>query len=45
MEYRGLVEQTETFKRAAELERATDWSDHYFRLAIRFETGRTPIAG
>ncbi len=39
MEYRGLVEQTETFKRAAELDRATDWSDQYMRLAIRFDTG------
>ena len=39
MEYRGLVEQTEAFKRAAELDRATDWSDQYMRLAIRFDTG------
>lgn len=39
MDYRGLVEQTEAFKRAAELNRTTDWSDQYMRLAIRFDTG------
>jgi Protein of unknown function (DUF3237) len=39
MEYHGLVEQTEAFKRAAEADRETDWLDQYMRLAIRFDTG------
>jgi hypothetical protein len=39
MAYRGLVEQTQKFKEAAERNRSTDWPDQYMRLAIRFDTG------
>lgn len=39
MDYHGLVEQSDGFKRAAETNRPTDWADQYMRLAIRFDTG------
>jgi hypothetical protein len=39
MHYTGLVQQTESFKRAAEQDSPTDWSDQYMRLAIEFDTG------
>jgi Protein of unknown function (DUF3237) len=39
MHYTGLVQQTEAFKRAAEADQPTEWSDQYMRLAIRFDTG------
>ena len=39
MHYRGLVEQSEEFARAATEDRPTDWDDHYLRLSIAFDTG------
>lgn len=37
--YTGLVERTETFKRAAEEGRETQWEDQYMRMAMTFDTG------
>lgn len=39
VEYTGLVEQTDALAAAAENDTATDWSDHYIRLSLRFDTG------
>jgi hypothetical protein len=39
MHYTGLVQQTDTFKQAAEANRPTEWSDQYMRLMIHFDTG------
>ncbi len=39
MHYWGLVEQTASFKRAAQADHETQWNDQYMRLAIRFDTG------
>jgi hypothetical protein len=39
MHYTGLVEQSETFKKAAETNQPTAWNDQYMRLMIRFDTG------
>ena len=39
MHYTGLVQQTDAFKKAAEADQQTDWSDQYMRLMIRFDTG------
>jgi uncharacterized protein DUF3237 len=39
MHYTGLVEQTDGFKTAAEVNRETHWEDQYMRLALRFDTG------
>jgi hypothetical protein len=38
MRYRGLVQQTAAFKRAAEQNQVTDWADQYMRLSIIFAT-------
>jgi hypothetical protein len=37
--YTGLVEQTDTFKQAAESNRPTAWEDQYMRLSMNFDTG------
>jgi hypothetical protein len=39
MHYTGLVEQTETFKQAAQADHETAFGDQYMRLAIGFDTG------
>src|SRR4051794_38830565 len=39
MHYTGLVQQTDAFKRAAEADQPTEWSEQYMRLALRFDTG------
>lgn len=39
MHYRGLVEQTDAFKAAAEADRETRFEEQYMRLAIAFDTG------
>ena len=39
MHYTGLVQQTDAFKKAADADQQTDWSDQYMRLMIRFDTG------
>jgi hypothetical protein len=39
MHYRGLVQQTDTFKRAAEANQPTSWDDQYMRLMIHFDAG------
>ncbi|MCA6114386.1 DUF3237 domain-containing protein [Bradyrhizobium sp. WSM 1738] len=39
MSYIGLVEQTASFKRAAEANEPTDWDDQYMRLSVTFNTG------
>jgi len=39
MHYTGLVQQTETFKQAAEANKPTDWNDQYMRLTMRFDAG------
>ena len=39
MHYTGLVQQTDTFKRAAESNRPTEWNDQYMRLIMRFDAG------
>jgi hypothetical protein len=38
MRYTGLVQQTPTFKQAAEENQPTAWEDQYMRLAITFAT-------
>jgi hypothetical protein len=44
MHYTGLVEQTDAFKKAAEADRETAFSDQYMRLALHFETGASSYA-
>jgi Protein of unknown function (DUF3237) len=39
LHYTGLVEQTETFKAAAEADRETGFDAQYMRLSMSFETG------
>jgi hypothetical protein len=39
MRYTGLVEQAETFLRAAEYDDPTGWDDQYMRFAVTFDTG------
>lgn len=39
LHYTGLVEQTETFKKAAQSDQATRWEDQYMRLSLCFQTG------
>jgi hypothetical protein len=39
MHYTGLVQQTKTFKQAAEANKPTDWNDQYMRLTMRFDAG------
>jgi hypothetical protein len=39
MHYTGLVQQTHTFKQAAEANQPTAWSDQYMRLMMHFDTG------
>jgi hypothetical protein len=39
MHYTGLVQQTGTFKQAAEANKPTDWNDQYMRLTMRFDAG------
>jgi Protein of unknown function (DUF3237) len=39
MHYRGLVQQTDTFKQAAQADRPTEWDDQYMRLMIHFDAG------
>ncbi len=41
MAYYGLVEQNTAFMDAAEAKQATDFDQHYMRMALRFETGAT----
>jgi hypothetical protein len=44
LHYTGLVEQTDAFKRAAEADRETDWTDQYMRMSMRFDTGAKKYA-
>jgi hypothetical protein len=39
LHYRGLVQVTEAFKRAAEIGGATRFEDQYMRMAMFFDTG------
>ena len=39
MHYTGLVQQTDTFRQAAEANQPTEWGDQYMRLTMRFDTG------
>ena len=39
MHYTGLVQQTDSFKQAADANQPTEWNDQYMRLTIRFDTG------
>ena len=39
LHYTGLVERTDTFKKAATEGSATDWKDQYMRMTMRFDTG------
>ena len=39
MHYTGLVQQTDTFKQAAEANQPTEWGDQYMRLTMRFDAG------
>ena len=39
MHYTGLVQQTDSFKQAAEANQPTEWNDQYMRLTNRFDTG------
>jgi Protein of unknown function (DUF3237) len=39
LHYTGLVQQTDTFKAAAESDRPTPWDAQYMRMAMRFDTG------
>ena len=41
LHYRGLVRQTEAFKRAASENRETSWADQYMRMVMTFDTGAT----
>ena len=38
MRYTGLVQQTAAFKKAADQDHSTDWTDQYMRLSIEFAT-------
>jgi hypothetical protein len=44
LHYTGLVEQTDTFKAAAETNRGTDWADQYMRMIFHFDTGAQKYA-
>jgi hypothetical protein len=39
MQYTGLVQQTDAFKKAAETNKPTQWEEQYMRLMLRFEAG------
>jgi hypothetical protein len=39
MHYTGLVQQTDAFKKAADANSPTGWSDQYMRLMIQFDAG------
>ena len=39
LHYTGLVQQTETFKKAAETNHETTWADQYLRLQLHFTAG------
>jgi len=39
LSYTGLVELTETFKKAAASNTETQWNDQYMRMVMVFETG------
>jgi uncharacterized protein DUF3237 len=39
MHYTGLVQQTDTFKQAAEANLPTEWSEQNMRLTMRFDAG------
>jgi hypothetical protein len=39
MHYRGLVQQSAAFSKAAEANQPTQWDDQYMRLAISFDAG------
>lgn len=41
---RGLVQQTEAFKRAASESRETKWMDQYMRMFMTFDTGAEKYA-
>ena len=41
LHYTGLVEQTETFKKAAQSDQATRWEDQSVRLSLSFLTGNS----
>jgi hypothetical protein len=41
MRYTGLVQQTAAFKKAAEQDHSTDWTDQYMRLSIEFATNNS----
>jgi hypothetical protein len=44
LHYRGLVQQTEAFKRAASENRETTWMDQYMRMLMTFDTGAEKYA-
>jgi hypothetical protein len=44
MQYIGLVEQTKSFKAAAQSNQPTQWDDQYMRLALQFQTGSKKYA-
>lgn len=39
MHYTGLVQQTDAFKKAAQVNQPTQWDDQYMRLVIKFDAG------
>jgi hypothetical protein len=45
MHYTGLVQQTDTFKQAAEANQPTEWNDQYMRLTMHFDTGAERYRG
>ena len=44
LHYRGLVQQTEAFTRAASENRETTWTDQYMRMFMAFDTGAEKYA-
>jgi hypothetical protein len=44
LHYTGLVQQSDAFKRAAQENRATNWSDQYMRMIMTFDTGAAKYA-
>jgi hypothetical protein len=44
LHYRGLVQQTDAFKRAASENRETNWADQYMRMVMTFDTGSPKYA-
>ena len=38
LEYRGIVQASEAFTRAVELDTSTEWDDQYMRMALTFDT-------